>query len=144
MIKYFQHPMFVPAIVLCTSLYWDGRRGDFILFQLLYYILSGVLVMYSWYYILLLWYVCHVKLYIQRCSTDINAKHFIAHSHAWDTGRIVYGVLIANCKLTPVLVLIQASCRTTLYTSKQKAPKEERARQSSSSAKQHNDQLKTR
>ena len=26
-------------------------------------------------------------------STDINAKHSIAHSHAWDTGRI-YVVLI--------------------------------------------------
>ena len=44
-------------------------------------------------YYVLLWYVGHVKLYTQRCSMDINAKHSIAHSHAWDKGRI-YAILI--------------------------------------------------
>ena len=36
-------------------------------------------------------------------STDINAKHSIAHSHAWDTGHI-YTVL--NCKFTLILLVL--------------------------------------
>ena len=58
------------------------------------------------YHILLLWYIGYTKLSTQRCSMDINAKHSIAHSHAWDTGPYIHHSNLANCKFTLMLLVL--------------------------------------
>ena len=75
-------------------------------------------------------------------SMDINAKYSIAHSHAICLGHGPYirRSNLANCKFTLVPVLIK---QATINVPQAQKEEREKARQSSSSAQQRKDQLRT-
>ena len=102
-------------------------------------------------YILLLWYVGHAKLYHQQGSMEHKREILYCAFSCLGYGLYIRSSNLANFKFTPVLVLQcniddRASYiriyRTVPYGIK--GSKEERARQSSSSAQQRKDRLRTR